>query len=249
MRRINIQNVSKQFTIGHKKTDTVLARLLSLISDKTASVEQLQVLDDVSFEAQSGENIGIIGRNGSGKSTLLRVIAGIYKADTGKIETEGESVYLNGFGLGLQARLTMRENIYLIGAIMGLSQKEVASRFDAIVGFSGLQKFLDTKVFQFSSGMTTRLNFSATIHCIEHKNPEILLLDEILGGGGDIDFHASAVARMEQFLQGGSTVIMVSHSLDLVRRYCDRVIWLEKGRIKMIGPADQVVDTYIASGK
>lgn len=230
-KRIIVKGVSKKFNIGSKGSDTALGRLVSAISGKE-STKVLQALENISFEAYAGENIGIIGRNGSGKSTLLRLIAGVYRPDSGNIETNGMVMYMNGWSHGLQLRLTMRENIYLTGAIMGLGEKEIRNKFEEIVEFAGLSEFVDTKVYQFSSGMLTRLSFSIGIHCLHSHNPDILLLDEILTAGGDAEFKAKASGKMEAFLKGGATVIMVSHNMKDIEKYCDRVILLEKGKIE-----------------
>lgn len=243
IKRISVNNISKIFRIGYKNDNGLLSSFLSLFSGKEPQ-KILQVIDSISFEAYQGENIGIIGKNGSGKSTLLRLIANIYKCDTGEIKTNGELIYIDGYGLGLKQKLTMRDNIYLVGLLMGLSEKEINKRFQDIVAFSELEEFLDTKIYQFSSGMLNRLSFSITIHCLEHKKPEILLLDEVFGGSGDLSFQIKATARMEEFINGGATVILVSHDLNLIKKYCNRVILLNKGQKIQEGEADTVIEKY-----
>ncbi len=242
--RIVLNQVSKQFNLGFKRNNNALGRALSFVSGKEAH-RTLSVLQDIFFNASAGENIGLIGRNGSGKSTLLRLIAGIYQADAGHISTQGEIVYLNGFRFGLKERLTMRENIYLVGTILGLNQKEINDRFDEIVEFSELGDFVDTKVYQFSSGMESRLSFSITIHCLKQKNPDIVLLDEVLGSGGDLAFQNKALVQMEKFIRGGTTVLLVSHNLSFFEKYCRRSILLEQGRIIQDGPTDAVIKNYL----
>jgi ABC-type polysaccharide/polyol phosphate transport system ATPase subunit len=239
MKRIIVKNVNKQFRLGAVKSDTALARLVS-----ARQIQKIQVARGISFDADAGEIIGVIGRNGSGKSTLLRLIAQIYQKDSGEVRTEGNLIYLSGYGQGLQPKLTMKENIYLMGAVMGLSSADVRRRFDEIVDFSGLREFVNTKVYQFSSGMVVRLNFSVTIFCIAHHDPDILLLDEVLGSGGDLDFQVQALLKIEEFIKGGATVILVSHSLETIQKYCHRVIWLEKGSICKIGTPAEVVAAY-----
>lgn len=243
MKRIIVENLNKEFKMSRTSGETVLGRALRILS--RAEAKRVRVADGISFDAEAGENIGIIGRNGSGKSTLLRLIAGIYANDSGTIQTEGSLVYLSGFGQGLQPLLSMRENIYLMGTMMGLSTREIRGKFDEIVEFSGLAEFVDAKAYQFSSGMLTRLNFSVMIFCVKHHNPDILLLDEIFSAGGDADFQTRAIAKMEELIHSGATVILVSHHLEMVRRYCDRAIWLEKGRIVESGAVDKVVDAYL----
>ena len=252
MKRIIVKNLNKKFKINSKENRSVLAHFLVLYfryfgkkrEERFKKTNKIQVAKDISFEAEAGENIGIIGLNGSGKSTLLRLIAEIYKPDSGEIISNGSLVYLSGFGQGLQPLLTMRENIYLMGAIMGLSQSEIRARFEEIVEFAGLKDFVNTKVYQFSSGMSARLNFSVTISCLNHKNPDILLLDEVLNGTGDIDFQNKAILKMEEFIHGGSTVILVSHDLGTIEKYCDKVIWLDKGEVVKIGKAEDVISDY-----
>lgn len=243
-KKLIVANVSKKFNIGFYKKDSVLSRFLTFINSKETR-HLITVLDDVSFSVAKGETIGIIGDNGSGKSTLLRIIAGIYQADKGKIETSGEPIYMNGFGIGLKPRLTMRSNIYLIGSIMGLKRREIKARFQDIVDFSGLSEYVDTKVYQFSSGMLSRLRFSTTMFSLKEKRPEILLLDEVLGAGGDNDFQIKALQKIEEFLKLGSAVLLVSHQMSVIEKYCDKVILLEKGRVKKIGQPKEVVDLYL----
>ena len=241
--RISVDHVFKQFNIGVKRKDGVLSNIVSAISGRE-SRQTLPVLQGISFTASAGENIGLIGSNGSGKSTLLRLIAGIYQADSGTIKTRGELAYLNGFGFGLRPKMTMHDNIYLAGLLMGLSRKEIRQRFWDIVKFAELENFVDTKIFQFSSGMLSRLSFSITFHCLEQKTPDIVLLDEVFGAGGDLAFQNKALAQMEKFIQGGTTVIIVSHNLDLIERYCHRVVLLDKGSVLAEGPAATVIKQY-----
>jgi ABC-type polysaccharide/polyol phosphate transport system ATPase subunit len=243
--RVILSNVSKKFRIGCKEENkSALARVVSLFSGKEQK-RDFFALKNVSFSLASGQNLGIIGRNGSGKSTLLRVIAGVYGPDEGEVKTKGSLVLLTGIGQGLNPKLTMRENIYLMGSILGLGQRDIKKKFNEIVEFAGLLDFIDTKVYQFSSGMLTRLNFSVMIHCIKHSNPDILLLDEVFRAGGDIDFESKATKKMEEFVSGGTTVVLATHDLDIVKKYCDKVIWIEKGRIAIEGRSSEVVEKYI----
>jgi ABC-type polysaccharide/polyol phosphate transport system ATPase subunit len=244
MKRIIVENLSKEFKMIRRGGETVLGRAVGFLS--RAKPKKMRIAEGISFEVEAGENIGIIGTNGSGKSSLLRLIAGIYAEDSGRIQTDGSLVYLAGFGQGLQSLLSMRENIYLMGTMMGLSTKEIRDRFDEIVQFSGLAEFVDAKIYQFSSGMLTRLNFSVMIFCVKHNNPDILLLDEIFSAGGDIDFQTRALAKMEELIHSGATVILVSHEMETIKRYCDRAIWLENGKIVQIGPAEKIVGAYVA---
>jgi ABC-type polysaccharide/polyol phosphate transport system ATPase subunit len=247
--RIIVKDVSKKFTRRFEKSETILSFLLKFFSKKRK--EKFYALRDISFSVKQGENIGIIGRNGGGKSTLLRIIAEIYKGDEGYLDTKGKVVYIAGYGQGLSDKLTMRENIYLIGSLMGLGRKDIARRFKEIVNFSGLEDYVDVKVSEFSSGMVSRLNFSISLFCLKHQNPEILLMDEIgLGaGGGDIDFQKKTKKKMKELLNSGASVILASHNLITVRENCDKVIWLEKGKIKKIGKPKKIVNDYKKSSK
>lgn len=242
MIKIKAENVCKKFLMEAEKSQGALFGVLSLFSKKNK--KELIVIENVSFDVVSGQILGIIGKNGSGKSTLLRIIAGIYPKDSGRIELCGDSIYLNGFSSGLSPKLTMKENIYLMGSVMGLSGKEVKEKFGQIVDFSGLGDFINNKVYQFSTGMTARLVFSIVINCLEYKNPDIILLDEVFEAGGDCDFKASALEKMESFIKGNKAVILVSHDLGILKKYCNNVLWLECGKIKKIGNPEEVIKEY-----
>jgi ABC-type polysaccharide/polyol phosphate transport system ATPase subunit len=240
---VELREIYKHFNIGYKKHENALFRLVRTFSGREQKKE-FPVLNSVSFSVQKGEKIGIIGRNGSGKSTLLRLIGGIYGYDSGSMHVQGTARYISGFSQGLKSKLTMRDNIYLIGSIMGLTTKEVDEEFDSIVEFSGLEEFVDTKIYQFSSGMVTRLSFSIFIFCILRNKPDILLLDEVIGAGGDIDFTKKANAKMVELIGGDSTVLFVSHGLGEIERFCSKAIWLEKGNIVAQGDASVVCNKY-----
>lgn len=246
MLKIKVENLQKNFNMEIKNNQSVLEFLLSIFSiNKKPNFKNLAIINNVSFEVFSGQILGIVGSNGSGKSTLLKIIANIYKQDSGMVKVIGQSVYLNGFGQGLMPKLTMRENIYLIGAIMGLSNKEIKNNFDKVVEFSGLKDFVDNRVYQFSSGMIVRLIFSTTIIFLEHKNPDIILLDEVFEAGGDIDFKDKAIKKMEEFVQNNKAVILVSHQMETVKKYCHKTLWLKNGKIASIGNTEEVVDEYV----
>jgi len=241
--RIVVERISKKFDLHFRKQEGALARILSLLY--WGEEKELHVLRDISLRVFSGDSIGIIGKNGCGKSTLLRIIAGIYRADKGIVKTNGNIIYLTGFFNGLNDRLTMWENIYLVGAIYGLSQREIKKKFDEIVSFSGLNDFVDTKLYQFSSGMLIRLGFSIVIHCLHQKNPDILLIDEAFTTGGDIEFQQRALGKMEQIIKSGASVLLASHSLDVIQKYCDKVLWIDDGVIAKEGKAGDVVEAYM----
>lgn len=239
--RIKVEGISKTFRIG-SKNNPALGKIISLV--KGERQKELKVLKDISLTVNEGEILGIIGKNGSGKSTLLRTIAGIYEQDSGIIKNDGKVFYLSGFDSGLMPKLTMRENIFLVCSILGLEQKDVKKKFNEIVEFTELKDFVDTEVEKFSSGMTSRLNFSITIHCIQHHSPDILLLDEVFGAGGDIDFQKKATEKMDKLLNGGAAVILVSHDLNIIKKHCHKAMLIEKGQIIKYGTTAEVIERY-----
>lgn len=241
MKKLIVSNVSKEFTLGNEES-LALNKAINFVKRK--KVKRIKVLDEVSFELNEGEILGIIGKNGSGKSTLLRVIAKIYEQDSGEITSSGNIFYLSGFDVGLTPRLTMRENIYLIGSVLGLSKREVKRKFKNIVDFSELSDFVDTKITKFSSGMISRLNFSIVTHCIEEKKPEVLLLDEVLNTAGDIDFQKKAEEKIDSLLLSGASIIIVSHNLEQLEKYCNRIICLDKGKVIKDGDPKETIEIY-----
>ena len=255
--KISIKNVSKSFEIKEQRQQSALSNFISIFklpSDSSAenahnkkgtNKKTIKAVDNISIDIHEGESLGIIGRNGSGKSTLLRLIAEIHNQDEGEIIRDGSVVYISGFTHGLKPKLTMRDNIYLVSSILGLTQDKIKDIFEGIVEFSGLREFVDTKIYTFSSGMISRLAFSIGIHSLEALKPDIILLDEIIGAGGDIDFIDKANRRMNDLIQNSVTVIFVSHSLHEIQKYCTRVLWLEKGGIKKLGETKDVLEDYI----
>jgi ABC-type polysaccharide/polyol phosphate transport system ATPase subunit len=246
--RLDVRNLSKSFEIEVRKSDSVLEGFVSLFRKKIEK-KKINVINNLSFEVCAGEIVGVVGRNGSGKSTLLRILADIYKPDSGKIFANGRIVYLSGFGQGFNPKLSMRENIFLMGSILGLSQKDIKNKYNEIVDFSELNDFSETLVFKFSNGMITRLIFSVMIHCLKHNYPEILLLDEVLDAGGDIDFRKRVNKKIEELLKGGAAIILVSHDMENIIKYCNRVILMDNGNILMEGRPQKVVEEYINSFK
>ena len=204
--------------------------------------EDFWALEDVAFEVHPGEAIGIIGRNGAGKSTLLKILSRITKPTTGHGEIHGRVGSLLEVGTGFHPELTGRENIYLNGSILGMNRQEVAGKFDEIVAFSGIEKFLDTPVKRYSSGMYVRLAFAVAAHL----DPEILLIDEVLAVG-DAAYQRRCIDRMNALARSGRTILFVSHNMDIIPRLCSRVIHLEAGRIKQAGPAEEVIQEYLHS--
>lgn len=241
MKRIIIDNISKEFNIGFKKKQSILQRIISFLSGKE-SKKIIKVLSDISFEVNSGEIVGIIGENGSGKSTLLKIIAGIYNQDSGNIIVNGKIISLINLNVGLKDRLTMKENIFLTGSLFSMGQRDIKERLNSIVEFSELKEFVDTKIYQFSEGMKQRLAFSVAIHC----NPEILLLDEVFEVG-DEEFRKKSSDKIKQLAEKGAFVILVSHNLDMIQKYCTRVIWISKGRVIKQGKTKEVVNSCLAN--
>ena len=238
---IKVENVTMKFNLGMEPT-TFKEKFISLFDKKrrvSKEKNELVALNDVTFHIKKGEVIGIIGSNGAGKSTLLKVISGVMKPTKGTVETHGVISPMIELGAGFDPELTARENIYLNGAILGYSKKFLDEKFDEIVEFSELRDFLDVPIKNFSSGMNAKLAFSiATI-----VNPEILIVDEILSVG-DIRFQEKSKNKMLEMINGGTTVLFVSHSLAQIKELCTRVIWLDHGKIVKIGEADKLCDEY-----
>ncbi len=238
MKRIVLEGIEKNFRIGFKKNQTVLARVISVFSGKEPK-KILHVLKGISFSADRGEIVGMVGKNGSGKSTLLRIIAGIYEKDKGNIMVNGNLISLIGLGSGFQPRLTTKENILLVGSLFGLSQKTIRKRFNSIIEFAELEDFVNTKLYQFSEGMKQRLAFSIAINC----EPDILLLDEVFEVG-DQKFRFKSSEKIKELAKKGTTVLLVSHELWMIEKHCSRVIWLDKGKIMMDGKVEEVMKEY-----
>lgn len=235
---ISVKGVSKTFRIPHEKITSVRGAAVSLF--KTGGYEEFKALDDVSFEVKKGEFFGIIGRNGSGKSTLLKILAGIYQADRGKVSVSGFISPFLELGIGFNPELSGRDNIYLNATVLGLTKKEIDEKFDSIVKFSELERFIDQKLKNYSSGMQVRLAFSVSIHA----NRDILLMDEVLAVG-DVNFQSKCLEEFNKYRDKGKTVILVTHDVATVERYCDRAMLLRNGKIKKIGKADEVANEYI----
>ncbi len=236
---IRIKNVSMKFNLGIEKDFSFKQLFINLFSGKMKKKDYFWALKDVTFDVNKGDVVGLIGSNGAGKSTLLKVVSGVMKPTSGKVEVDGVISPMIELGAGFDLNLTARENIYLNGAILGYSKKFLDSKFDEIVEFSELKDFLDVPVKNFSSGMTAKLAFSiATI-----VNPEILIVDEILSVG-DIKFQEKSKNKMLEMINGGTTVLYVSHSLESIKELCNKVIWLDHGKVVMMGNTKEVCDKY-----
>jgi len=235
---IKVENVSKTFRIPHEKISSLRGAFVGMF--RKNSFEEFQALDNVSFEVKKGEFFGIIGRNGSGKSTLLKILAGIYQADKGKVHVNGLISPFLELGIGFNPELSGRDNVYLNATILGMSRKEIDAKFQKIVDFSELEKFIDQKLNKYSSGMQVRLAFSVAIHA----NREILLMDEVLAVG-DLNFQSKCLYEFNKYKEAGKTVILVTHDIATVQRYCDRAMLVRNGKIVKIGKSEDVGNEYM----
>lgn len=238
---ISVKNVTMKFNLGIEAT-SFKETFISLFDKKrrvSKEKNELLALNNVSFEISKGEVVGLIGSNGAGKSTLLKVVSGVMKPTKGTVKVEGVISPMIELGAGFDPELTARENIYLNGAILGYSKKFLDDKFEEIVDFSEIRDFLDVPVKNFSSGMTAKLAFSiATI-----VDPEILIVDEILSVG-DIKFQEKSKKKMMEMINGGTTVLYVSHSLESIKDLCTKVIWLDHGKIVKMGDPKVICQEY-----
>ncbi len=234
---IRVNDVDKSFKVYFDKANTLKERLLFLGRN---GHENREVLSDISLTIKKGETVALIGVNGSGKSTLLKLMTKIIYPDKGTIETYGKLVSLLELGAGFHPDFSGRENIYFNASIFGLSKKEIDDRIDDIIAFSELKDYIDNPVRTYSSGMYMRLAFSIAINV----DADILLIDEILAVG-DQHFQDRCYEKMMDLKRQGKTMVFVTHSMDAVRKYCDRAVWIYQGRIKKDGPTNEVVDEYL----
>jgi ABC-2 type transport system ATP-binding protein len=228
---IQVENVTKEFTMQYHRT---LKQMAVASLKRLPLQEKFLAVNDVSFNVEQGSSIGLMGLNGSGKSTLLKLINGVMRPDTGIIRTRGRIAGLIATGAGFHPQLTGRENLFLNGAILGMSEPEIKRKFDAIVDFADIGKFMDTPVSHYSSGMYARLGFSIAIHV----DADVFLADEVLAVG-DRPFKKKCMAKMQEIRQQGTTIFYVSHATASVRAMCDRVLVLESGRLNFDGDVDE----------
>ncbi len=242
MKTIQVENLSKLFYLGDRLPNSLRDAIVKILHVRRPAGDKnkLWALRDVSFETGAGETLGIIGRNGAGKSTLLKILSRITKPTSGSAMIRGRVGSLLEVGTGFHSELTGRENIYLNGAILGMKRAEIESKFDEIVAFSEIEQFLDTPVKHYSSGMYMRLAFSVAAHL----EPEVLIVDEVLAVG-DVSFQKKCLGKMRSVGEKGRTVLFVSHDMNAVTRLCERVIWLNGGRIQSDGEAKKVVGEYL----
>jgi len=257
---ITVENLSKKYIIGHQKQERyttlrdVLANGAKRLTNKLAhpfavqtndpTHEEFWALRDVSFEIQQGDRVGIIGRNGAGKSTLLKILSRITEPTSGKVSIKGRVASLLEVGTGFHPELSGRENIFLNGAILGMSRAEISKKFDEIVAFAEVEKFLDTPVKRYSSGMYVRLAFAVAAHL----EPEILIVDEVLAVG-DAQFQKKCMGKMEERSNNGRTILFVSHNMTAIRSLCNKAIFLKNGQVIGYGNANKEIGSYLADSK
>lgn len=235
---IQARNISKTFHISEDSHNTVKHRLFNLFNPpRSKRVEAIKKMD---FDVYKGECIGLLGRNGCGKSTLVRLLAGVYPSDTGSIDIYGTTLLMN-LGVGMSHQLTARENIYISASVLGMKTKEIDKIFDKIVEFAELQEFVDTKIKYFSSGMTARLGFSIAVNA----GANIMFLDEIFAVG-DMKFQEKAVKVFESSWIENKTVILISHSMDVIRQYCNRTAFMKNGSLVYFGDTETAIQMYVA---
>jgi len=237
---IVVDGVSKRFRLYHERNRTLKSAVLR---GGRARYEEFWALRDVSLEVEAGKTYGLVGENGSGKSTLLKCIAKILRPEKGRIRTQGKMAALLELGSGFHPELSGRENVFLNGSILGLSKRDLTARFDDIVSFAGLERFIDQPVKNYSSGMYVRLGFSIAINV----DPDILLVDEVLAVG-DAVFQRRCNEKFADFRRAGKTVVIVSHAADAMRTMCDKVAWLQDGRVVSEGRPEEIVDDYVDEG-
>ena len=238
MKMIEVEDVSMRFVMTNDRITSIKEYIMTFLKGKIEKKE-FWALQNVNFEVEKGEVVGIIGRNGAGKSTILKIISGILKPTNGKVGVYGNIVPMLELGSGFDYDLSGRENVFLNGAILGYSKSFLEGKFQEILEFSELGSFIDVPIRNYSSGMLMRLAFSiATV-----VEPEILIVDEILAVG-DENFQKKSKARMMELMSGGTTVLFVSHSMDQIREMCNRVVWLDGGTVKMFGPTEEVCNQY-----
>ena len=251
---ITVENLTKKYILKHQNAagytalrDVLTAKtkqLINLKSTPTSTAEEFLALNDVSFEINEGDRVGIIGRNGAGKSTLLKILSRIVAPTKGRITIDGRVASLLEVGTGFHPELTGRENIFLNGSILGMSKEEIKQKFDEIVAFSEVERFLDTPVKRYSSGMYVRLAFSVAAHL----DPEILIVDEVLAVG-DAAFQKKCLGKMDDVSRSGRTILFVSHNMQMIQKLCNKGILLNKGKVLQDGSLDAVVKNYLETAQ
>jgi ABC-2 type transport system ATP-binding protein len=238
---LNAKNISKTFEISEDSHNTVKHRLFNLFNPPRR--KKIPALKMTSLEINKGECIGLLGRNGCGKSTLVKLLAGVYPTDTGYVKINGTTMLMN-LGVGMSHELTARENIYVSGSVLGMKIKEIDAIFDEIVDFAELREFIDTKIKYFSSGMVARLGFSIAVNA----GADIMFLDEIFAVG-DMKFQEKAIKVFESSWIEGKTVVLVSHSMDVIQKYCSRAGYMKNGEMVYYGDTEKAIELYMADNQ
>lgn len=233
---VHVDGVSKSFRMYHERNQTLKS---TIMRGRRSVHEDFWALKDITFDVPKGSTFGLIGSNGSGKSTLLKCLANIYYPNEGTITHNGKLAAMLEVGSGFHTELSGRDNIFLNGSILGMSKREVTSKFDEIVDFSGVEQFIDQPVKNYSSGMYVRLGFAIAINV----NPDILVVDEVLAVG-DQDFQDKCFQKFQDLKEAGRTVILVSHSMDTVERMCDSAAWINLGTLRAVGDATATIKAY-----
>lgn len=236
---VDVSHVSMYFDVPQYRYDTLKERVVNFLKGKRNRTRRIQVLEDVSFQINRGESLGVIGHNGAGKSTLLKIVSGIYSPKAGNVKTRGKVVLLN-LGAGFDMEADAVENIYLNGAILGFSRAQMKKRFDSIVEFAEIEDFLKLPLKNYSSGMISRLGFAIAMDI----HPDVLLVDEVLSVG-DANFQKKCLERIRQMQDEGTSLLFVSHSIPQVRSFCKNTIWIENSKVMAYGDTETVCNQYL----
>lgn len=239
MSMIQLHNVSVRYRLVKERRRTFQAHIINYLRGRRTEIETLDALLGVSLDVAEGEALGIIGHNGAGKSTLLKVISGVIKPIHGHLQVRGKIAPIIELTAGFDPELTGRENIYLNAAILGFSRKEIEAKLERVIQFSELQDFVDSPLKNYSSGMVSRLGFSIATEV----EPDILIIDEVLSVG-DASFKKKSMERIMQFRNDGATILFVSHNMEEIRALCSRVLWMDHGKVRMIGNPEHVIAAY-----
>jgi ABC-type polysaccharide/polyol phosphate transport system ATPase subunit len=239
---IHLQSVSVRYRVPMEPVSTLKEHAIRLLHGRRSEYREFMALDGIYLDVRRGEALGIIGRNGAGKSTLLKVVSRIIRPTTGQVWVLGKVAPLIELGAGFHPELTGRENVFMNGAMLGFSHKEMEARFESIVEFAELWDFIDAPIRTYSSGMMTRLGFAVA----SDVDPDILIIDEVLAVG-DESFQQKCITRMETFRKRGTTILFVSHALDAVERLCERAVWIDQGKVRHSGDVDETASAYLRS--
>lgn len=234
---IEVKNLNRSFRLPHERRDSFKEKLFNFFRPSTC--ETIYAARDLTFSVPKGEFLGIIGDNGAGKSTLLKLLSGIIQPDSGEIKIQGRIAPFIELEVGFQQELTGRDNVFLYGALLGMTRNEMEERYDAIVRFAELERFMDQKVKNYSTGMKLRLGFAIT----SHADADLIFIDEVLAVG-DASFQLKCYRLIDNFVSMGKTVLFVSHDTDQVKNVCSRALWIHRGRVNACGKSDEIVNRY-----